>query len=376
MLTEVLAVIQKELRQTFRDPRMAVTLFLAPVMQLTVLGFAVELDVDRVPTVAVDHDHSPESRALLQSMFADGTLLRVGDDEDPARPLSEGLANVVIVVPRGYADDLAHERATAIQVLIDGTDPIRAQAALAAAGQSIQEKDLELISQRFEHYAALGATAHPPERSRMIPRVLYNPSLKSPIYMVPGVAAVVLLIVTTVVTAMGIARERELGTIEQLLVTPLRPTVLLIGKIVPFADIGLVTAGIVISVGAHLFHVPVRGSLFAVFLGTGLYLLSTLGMGVFISTMARNQQQAILGGFFFLLPAILLSGFMSPIDNMPTFARALSYVNPVRYYVEVLRSCLLKGSGVVDVGFQLIALALFGATILGIASVRFKKRVS
>lgn len=207
-------------------------------------------------------------------------------------------------------------------------------------------------------------------------RTLYNPSLKSPIYMIPGVAAVVLLIVTTVVSAMGIARERELGTIEQLLVTPLRPTVLLLGKMLPFAGIGLVTAGMVLGVGTTIFHVPVRGSLVVVFVATLLYLMSTLGVGVFISTVARTQQQAILGGFFFILPAILLSGFMSPIENMPDWIRTLAAINPVRYYVEILRTSLLKGAGFVDLFRPLLALLFFGAGILGLGALRFQKRIS
>jgi ABC-2 type transport system permease protein len=194
--------------------------------------------------------------------------------------------------------------------------------------------------------------------------------------MVPGVASLVLLVVTTVVTAMGIAREREVGTIEQLLVTPIRPVVLLLGKTLPFALIGLVVAGLVLSVGTNLFDVPVRGSLAAIFVGTVLYLLSTLGAGVFISTVAQTQQQAILGSFFFLLPAILLSGFMTPIENMPAWIQPLTWINPVRYYVEILRAGLLKGAGFAELRFQLGALTVFGVAILGISALRFRKRVA
>ena len=186
----------------------------------------------------------------------------------------------------------------------------------------------------------------------------------------------VLLIVTTLVTAMSIARERELGTIEQLSVTPLRPIVLLGGKIIPFALIGFVVAHVVIAIGCHLFDVPIRGSLALIAGGTLLYLLSTLGTGVFISTFAQNQQQAILGGFVFLMPAILLSGFMSPIENMPPWAQWITVVNPVRYYVEFLRGCMLKGAALADVSRQLIALALFGVAILGASALRFKKRLA
>jgi ABC-2 type transport system permease protein len=194
--------------------------------------------------------------------------------------------------------------------------------------------------------------------------------------MVPGVAAIILLIITTIITAMGIAREREMGTIEQLLITPLPPSVLLLGKILPFALIGLVVTGVELAVGTHLFAIPLRGSLLMVALGTVLYLLTTLGMGIFISTVAKTQQQAILGGFFFLLPAILLSGFMSPIECMPGWIQPLTWINPVRYYVTILRACLLKGAGWSDLLHPLAALLCFGTAILALATLRFRRQLS
>jgi ABC-2 type transport system permease protein len=194
--------------------------------------------------------------------------------------------------------------------------------------------------------------------------------------MIPGVAAVVLLVVTTISTAMSIAKERELGTIEQLLVTPMQPATLLFGKILPFAGIGLVVAGVVLAVGTNLFRVPVRGPIHVLILGTAFYLLSTLGTGVLISTVAKTQQQAILGGFFFIMPAIYLSGFMSPVENMPAWIQPLTWINPVRYYVEILRSCLLKGATLSDLWPQLGALVLFGSAIFGASSMRFRKRLA
>ncbi len=357
---QLFSVVKKELRQTFRDKRMAAVLFIAPVLQLTLLGFAVDLDVDDVPARVVDMDRTSDSRSLTSAMLADGTLVVRGDGEE----------SVVVVVPRGYARDLQHGETAQLQVLVDGTDPIRAQAAIAHVTQLAQRESVQVLRER------MGAKGGAIGTISVEPRVHYNPSLKSPIYMVPGVAAVVLLIVTTVVTAMSIARERELGTIEQLLVTPMRPSVLLVGKVLPFAGIGFVAAGMVIAIGTWVFGVPVRGSLVALFLGTVLYLMSTLGTGVFISTMAKSQQQAILGGFFFLMPAILLSGFMSPIENMPEWIRWISTVNPVRYYVQILRAVLLKGAGVEDLLTPLLALTAFGLSILTVSANRFKKRMS
>ena len=210
---------------------------------------------------------------------------------------------------------------------------------------------------------------------RLAPRILYNPRLKSAMYMVPGVAAMVLLVVTTIVTAMGIARERELGTMEQILVTPLRPWVLLLGKCLPFALIGLVEVWAILTVGSYLFDVPLRGSFVLITVATFFYLFTTLGAGILISTVSRSQQQAILGGFFFMMPAILLSGFMTPIENMPSWLRPLTLLDPVRYYLAILRACLLKGAGFADVRRELVSLAVFGTALITLSSLRFHKRL-
>lgn len=372
----VRSVVRKELRQTFRDRRMAAILFVAPVLQLTLLGFAVDLDVDHVATAVVDHDRSPASRELLDRMLADATLDRVTTVDDPDAALADGEVSVAVVVPPGFGADLQHGRPVEVQVLIDGSDPVRSQSAATAVQQFLQQESLRIARVRLAERALLAARPVRPPTVGVLPRVFYNPSLASPIYMVPGVAAVVLLVVTTVVTAMSIAREKELGTIEQLLVTPMRPIALLLGKILPFALIGMIAAGLVIAVGTHVFDVPVRGSLFALALGTALYLMSTLGTGVFISTLAKNQQQAILGSFFFIMPAILLSGFMSPVENMPDWIQLLSRLDPVRYYVQILRAVLLKGAGVPDLVGPLLALVVFGAAILTAGALRFRKTVS
>ena len=376
ILASLVAVFRKELRQTFRDRRMAAVLIVAPVFQLSLLGYAVDLDVDRIPTVITDQDRSQASRQLVQGLLADGTLLKVADAGDPAPLISGGRAHVAIVIPPGFGRDLQNGRPMQVQVLVNGTDSVRAQVAVDTALRYIQRFGLELAIQRMgQAAAARGADVSLPG-IKVESRVFYNPSMKSPVYMVPGVAALVLLVVTTLVTAMGIAREREMGTIEQLLVTPIRPWVLLLGKTLPFAVIGLVVAGLVLAVGTHLFDVPVRGSLAAIFCGTVLYLMTTLGMGIFISTLARTQQQAILGGIFFLLPALLLSGFTNPIESMPGWIQTITWFNPVRYYVEILRACLLKGAGFADIKLQLGALAAFGLLILTAASLRFRKRVA
>jgi ABC-2 type transport system permease protein len=373
------AVIRKELRQTFRDRRMAAILILVPVIQLALLGYAVDLDVDDIRTAVCDQDRTPASRAIVRSLTADGTLGLVADTPDPDHPgalLEDGRAQAVLVLPRGLSADLLAGRPAEVQVLVDGTDPLRAQVAGSAPVQFLYREGMRRALERQAAAGALEGRAISIPTIQVEPRILFNPQMESTLFMVPGLPAVILLVITTVVTAMGIAREREIGTIEQVLITPIRPSVLLLGKIIPYALIGVVTTGLVLAVGTHLFAIPVRGSLLALLLGTVLYLMSTLGAGVFISTMARTQQQAILGGMFFILPAILLSGFATPVESMPGWIQPLTWINPVRYFVTILRAILLKGAGVVDLWQPLLALLVFGSLILAAASLRFRRTLA
>jgi ABC-2 type transport system permease protein len=378
VLYALLAVMTKELRQAFRDRRMLVLLLVAPVVQLTLLGYAVDLEVDHIPTVVCDLDRTAQSRSLLAGLVAEKTITLVGAQPDPVQAsleLERGEAAVAVIIPAGFARDLDRNTPVAVQVLVDGTDPNRAQVAANTAAQFFAERAVGTALARLDQLAGAEEQVRPLPQVGLVPRILYNPRLQSSIYMVPGVAAMLLLVVTTIVTAMGIAREREIGTMEQILVTPLRPSVLLLGKCLPFALVGLVEVWAVLTVGSYLFDVPLRGSAVLITVATFLYLMTTLGVGIFISTVSRSQQQAILGGLFFLMPAILLSGFMTPIANMPAWLRPLTYLDPVRYYLEILRGCLLKAAGFADVAAQLVALAAFGVVLLTLSAARFRKRL-
>lgn len=374
----LLAVMKKEFRQAFRDRRMAAMLLVAPVAQLILLGYAVDLDVDHIPTVVCDQDDSPESRRLVSDFLSTDAFTRVATTWDPnvaSRMLEQSQASVAFIIPTGWAGDVESGSQTAIQVLVDGTDPNRAQISANSASAFLLERAMTSTLALVQARLAAQGRVLTPATSQIVPRVLYNPQLKSAVYMVPGVAALLLLVVTTIVTAMGISREREIGTLEQILVTPIRPWVLLLGKCLPFTAVGLFEVTAILTVGSYLFNVPLRGPLVVVAVATLLYLMSTLGTGIFISTISGSQQQALLAGFFFMLPAILLSGFMTPIENMPTWIRPVTLINPVRYFLEILRSCLLKGAGFADVLPQLGALTLFGAAILTLSSLRFQKRL-
>ena len=368
------ATVRKEVLQTVRDRRIMFMLVAAPLIQTVIFGFAVDFDVDRVPTAVADHDRSDASRDHLRRLLADGTLLRSAEAAsavEAERLMDSGDAAAAVILPPRFGADLAAERPAEVQVVIDGTDPNRAGVASGAVSRYFGEVAQSMLRERLDR-----AGRSPPAAVVATPRVSYNPSLRTAPYVVPGILAMLLVIVTTIVTAMGLSREREVGTLEQVLVTPIRPLWLLAAKMTPFVFIGLFDVLLVLGVGTWLFDIPIRGPLPVLFLGTLLYLLSTLGVGLLISTVSSNQQQSFLGGFLFTLPAILLSGVMTPIRAMPDWLQAVTYLNPLRYFAELVRAILLKGAGLGDVAFQLVALLVFGAAILGLATARFHKRMA
>jgi ABC-2 type transport system permease protein len=285
--------------------------------------------------------------------------------------LDDGRAAAAVVLPPGFGGDLAAGRPTEVQVLLDGTDPNRASTVSSAVSRYFGEQSENLMRAR------LRAAGRPePAQITLVPRVAYNPRLKTAPYLVPGIAAMLLVVVTTLVTAMGLARERENGTMEQVLVTPIQPLWLLLGKLLPFLVIGFVDFALLLAVGTWIFDVPLRGSLLVGAVGVTLYLFSTLGMGLFISTVSQTQQQAFLGGFLFMLPAILLSGVMTPIRAMPGWLQAVTYLNPVRHFAEVSRGVCMRGAGFADLWFPLSALLVLGLGLMGLAVARFRTQIA
>jgi len=372
LLVQYRAVVVKEVRQTMRDKRVLALLTVAPLVQLFVLGFAVNFDVRHVPTAVVDRDRSQESRAHANSLLAGDTLelkAEPANERAAEHLLEHGDAAVALVFPPDFQRDLLRGEGAQVQALVDGSDPVRS----AAAANAVALHAAARAAQRLQEQAQ--ARGEPPPRLpvELVPRVLYNPTLATAVYVVPGIMAMLLLIVTTVTMSMGLARERESGTLEQLQVTPLRPGVLMVGKVTPFVLVGLVDVGLALAVGAWVFDVPLRGSLWLVAGATLLYVMSTLGVGLLIATLSRTQQQAFVGGFLFLLPAILLSGVLTPLRAMPDWLAWLTWLNPVRYYVEVLRGVLLKGASLAELWRQVLLLALFGAAVLTVAARRFHK---
>lgn len=374
MWERIYRMLVKEFIQVLRDPRMKALIFVMPVIQLIMFGYAVTTDVDHIRTAVCDLDKSPQSRALIERFTASGYFTVVDSTDRPERLgelLDRGKATIGIQINRGFADDLRSGRQAAIQTIVDGTDSNTGTVAMDYA-QRITQAFSKARAAPIELTQLAQEQANPIE---LRSRAWFNPDLKSRYYNVPGVIAVVLLLISLLLTAMAIVREREIGTMEQLMVTPIRPLELILGKTLPFVLISFIDVLVVTFIGVNWFDVPIHGSLWLLLFGAGLYLMSTIGIGLFISTISQTQQQALMSSFFFYLPAVLLSGFMFPISNMPEPAQWITYLNPLRYFLVIIRDIFLKGSGLEILWPQFAALAVLGTALLLISSLRFKKRM-
>lgn len=382
MWERIREILIKELRQTFREPRMRVLLFVPPLVQLTVFGFAVNLDVDNVRLVWMDADRTPQSRELLAAFEGSGRFRTVATPEKDAeaqRSLDTGDAQAIVSVLAGFGRDLERGRAAQVQILIDGTNSNTASLVAAYATEILSRFSAARMDRQRNVRMLMRSAASPVNLSlssvNAQTRVWFNPELKSRNYFVPGVLVNIMLIVTVMLTALAIVREKEIGTMEQLMVTPVRPIEVILGKTLPFALVGLVQVVLITTAALLIFRVPFRGSPFLLLGCAMLFLMTTLGAGLFLSTVSHTQQQAMMGMFFFTAPAFMLSGFAFPIQNMPVLVQYLTYVNPVRYFIEIVRGLFLKGTGVETLWPQMLALAVFGVVILTISALRFHKTI-
>lgn len=363
-LDRIRGMVAKEIRQMTRDPEMVRIIFVAPVIQLLIFGYAVSTDLRKGKTFVVDHDHTQASQELLQKVEASGYFRIVGTSERPAdlvRALERGHALVGLEIPAGYAGDFESGRGAQVQILIDGTNSNTAQ---------IAQNYLERIL--FDHALQNAAYAASP-RVELEERAWYNPDLASRNYNVPGTIGQLILLNCLLLTALAIVREKEIGTLEQLRVSPLRAAELILGKTVPFAGIALINLTVVTLVALLWFKIPLRGSVPLLLAASLLYILSGLGLGLLISTFSNTQQEAFMSTFLVIMPAILLSGFLFPVSSMPDAVQWITIINPVRHYIDVVRGIFLKGSGFDILWTRLAALALIGATTLSIAAVRFRR---
>lgn len=369
-------VVVKEFLQLRQDRKMIPVMIVGPVMQLLALGYAANLDVTDVSLLLVDQDRTAQSRALVDRFVASGYFDLVGaeDTAGEVEPwLVGGRAQVALVVPAGYGKAVVAGRRPRVQVIADGTDANSAVVGLGYASRIVGEAAAELARERLERreWPAPAAAAG---RVELIPRVWYNPDLRSRWFYVPAVLALVLMLVTMMLPSMAVVREKEIGTLEQISVTPLRPWQLVLGKLAPFVLIGLVDTLLITALARVVFGVPLRGSLVTLVLLTLLYLLNTLGLGLLVSTMVSTQQQAMMfSAFVLMVPMIYLSGLIFPIENMPRPFQLASYAIPVRYYGNVIRGVFLKGSGFSVLWPDALALAALGVTVICLASLRFRK---
>ena len=369
------ALIRKELTQMRRDPRTFIVALVMPILQLVLLGYAANTDVRNVPTVVFDQSKSKASRSLLDAYSATGYFqlnFIATNDDDLNKMISGGTARVGIVIPPDYESDLASGKTAQVAVLIDGSDPTIAQTALSAAtlvGQS-QGTSIRLLQLQARGLAS-GIAASSPLEVR--PRVLYNPDLLSSYNTVPGLLAMILFTTTTNLTSASIVKERERGTIEQLIVTPIKNWELIVAKIIPYVLLSLVNVIVILLVGTFWFSVPIRGSFTLLFALTGLYLVPNLAIGLLVSTVAKSQQQAQMMIMPIMLPSMFLSGFFYPIAALPVVLQFFSKLIPMTYFIVIARSLVVKGAGIEQLMPQVLALIAFSLVLMAFAAMRFRK---
>lgn len=374
MNSRLLAIIRKEFIQIMRDKRMLALILVIPLVQLFMLGYAATNDVRNIAMAVFDQSHSPEARALLDSyLSADYFQLAYSvDSEEQIQALIEqGEAKVGLIIPPDYASRLLDGNAQ-VAFIVDGSDPTMASTALSAAQLIGQSHATGIMAEKL---ARSGSNLKMQLPVEVRTTVWYNPDMISSYFMIPGVIGMILYAITAILTATSVVRERERGTIEQLIVTPIRPAELVIGKVLPYSILALFDTFEVLAVGHWWFGVPIRGSLFLIILLSALFLLTGLGIGLFASTVANTQQEAMLTVFMTLLPSIFLSGFFFPLNAMPNILQWISYAMPLRYYLSIIRVLMLKGVGLESIQGDVIALTIFGVVIMGAAALRFRKRL-
>jgi ABC-2 type transport system permease protein len=362
-------MLWKEFIQMRRDRLTLGMMIVIPAIQLMLFGFAIRTEVRNLPTVVVDEANSAQSRALAQRLFNTGNLKQTGTAPDRAAAtfaIQSGDARAALLIPPTFTADLRRQRTAAAQLLIDAADPMASSAAISSAVIASQVgADIGSGAARVVAVRPLDVRVRP----------LYNPALRSPIYIVPGIIGLLLTLTMQMITSMAIVRERERGTLEQLVVTPIPRIGLMLGKIVPFAIVGYVQMTVVLLLGHFVFDVPLRGSLALLYAVASFFIVASLGLGLFVSTLTKTQVQAMQMSFFFIMPTILLSGFMFPRDAMPVFAQWLGAIFPITYFLEIVRGILLKGAGIAAIWPHVLVLAGFAVGLMTLSATRFQKSV-
>jgi ABC-2 type transport system permease protein len=368
----IIALLKKEFGQLFRDRRLLPIVFVAPVLQLTFLGFAASLDVKNISMVVCDLDKTQESRSFIQKFSNSGyfTIEYATEDYNSIQQyIDNNKVIMALVIPPKFGDKVLRGESASIQVILDGSEGNTAAISMGYVNQIVIGASTQILTE------VLGGNGLSGRVDAQV-RTWYNPALKSRNFMVPGVLVLILLITTTNLTAMAIVKEKEVGTLEQIMVTPIRSYELILGKLIPFTIIGMANVCIVLTVMVFGFSIPIKGSVVLLIVLTGTFLMTSLGVGLFVSTISKTQQQAMMTAVFFvMMPMMYISGFVFPIENMPLPLQYLSLGIPMRYYLIIIRSIILKGVGIGTLWPQACMLVLMGLAILVASAMRFRKKL-
>lgn len=362
MFEVIKCFILKEFFQIKRDRRMLFFIIMPPIVQLLIFGYALTYDIKNISIAFCDLDKTYESREILRKISSSGYFklkYSFNSKKDLEKIIEKGKASVFIQINNGFSKDLKNGKKAEIQIIIDGTDVNTASIASGYLNKILFEKfkDKKILPIEFKT------------------RIWYNPELKSQNYNVPGIIAMLIMLACLLLTAMSIVKEREAGTLEQILVTPIKPIEFIMGKTIPFIFIGYFEMCLVLFFSFFIFKIPLKGSFTLLFCTAGIYILNALGIGLFISTISKTLRQAMMGSFFFFFPAIILSGFIFPIENMPQGLQYLTYLNPLRYFLIIIRGIFLKGAGILDLWDEILILFLLSTLIFTLSTLKFRKRL-
>jgi ABC-2 type transport system permease protein len=375
MFQKVRFLFVKELIQTLRDKQMRITLIVPPILQLIVFGYAANMDVKHIRTAIRDLDQSVESRDLVERFRSSKYFDIVSFPDTPKEVkdlINQGAVTVSIEIPTDFSRKLKKGDTATVQIILDGSESNTALIALGYANQILSEFSTQVLVKRLNRAGMIGFEEAGVDLRN---RTWFNPNFESRLFYVPGVIASIAFLIPIILTAQAIVREREIGTLEQIMVTPIRSWELMLGKTLPFALFGLFDVIMIAAIGIFWFEVPLRGNPLVLLLGAALFLMSSVAIGLFISTICSTQQQAQISTFFFAMPAFTLSGFAFPIENMPEWIQYLTYANPLRYFLVIIRGVFLKGNGLDILWPQMLALGILGTFMIVLSSLRFQKRL-
>lgn len=375
MFERVRAILIKEFKQIFRDPRMKTIIFISPLFQIILFGYSANKDITYVPTAIFDRDNTKESRDLIHKFTYSKYFVPVryiSEDKEENEVLDKGQVSLVIRIERGFGRDLKAGKKADVQLVFDGTDSNTAMVVISYVNTIMNDYQEDLLKER----AGAAGFINTVPSVELRDRAWFNGNLISRNYYLPGVISTIVTVMSLLLSAMAIVKEKEIGTMEQLTVSPLQPLELIVGKLLPFAVIALIQVTLITVLGVLWFNIPLRGNLLLLLFSTCIYLFTTLGIGLFISTISSTQQEAMMSVFLFYMPTVLLSGFAYPIANMPKVIQWFTFTNPLRYFMVVIRSIFLKGVGIEVLWAQLAPLLFIGLTVITLSYLRFRRRLA